>query len=613
MLVVTRPQTILSILLLTFCALLSASAAEKPWVEVHSPHFRVLSDGSERDARRVAREFEQMRAVLSGQFLNLRLESGAPLLVLAPRDEESMKALAPLMWKRKGAKPAGFFQHGWEKQYAVVQLDQDTPGAYQVVYHEYTHSLLHLNFRWLPIWLDEGLAEFYGNTRFEKDRIYVGAPTVRFSVLRNGSLFPLDKLLLANGSSPYYHDEDKVQMFYAESWALVHYLTFGPGMEHGVRMNQFYHLLQQGMDQKKAFEQVFGDTKELQNNLDQYVHKFAMQAYVIANPPQIDSDRFATRNLTVAESETELGAYHLWSHDLAHARPLLEAALTADPKLGVAHENIGFLDFADGKDADAVREFTEAYALDNNLYLSLFYKTMLSPMVQSSTPGDTAGFEDALSKTLSLNSNFAPAYIQLACLYAGQGKLSNALGLVRRAEELEPSRAGYYLLDGQIQLRLGQSAQAAAIAKYVADRWFGPDHNEAVDLWNDVPVADRPAGEELKAVTPPGTQVSVGHLLSTNCSEKDHSLEVVLDHDGQALKFHSTASFIAGFSDTVWFGADHFQLCRHLEGMRAILYFKPSSNSAYAGDIAELELRESLPPPQAPATSNQSDPPKAKP
>jgi hypothetical protein len=138
MLVVTRPQTILSILLLTFCTFVSASAAEKPWVEVRSPHFRVLSDGSERDARRVAREFEQMRAVLSGQFLNLRLESGAPLLVLAPRDEESMKALAPLMWKRKGAKPAGFFQHGWEKQYAVVQLDQDTPGAYQVVYHEYT-------------------------------------------------------------------------------------------------------------------------------------------------------------------------------------------------------------------------------------------------------------------------------------------------------------------------------------------------------------------------------------------------------------------------------------------------------------------------------------------
>src|SRR5438105_1768351 len=37
------------------------SAAEKGWGEVRSPHFRVLSDGSESAARAVARQFEQMR------------------------------------------------------------------------------------------------------------------------------------------------------------------------------------------------------------------------------------------------------------------------------------------------------------------------------------------------------------------------------------------------------------------------------------------------------------------------------------------------------------------------------------------------------------------------
>jgi hypothetical protein len=42
-----------------------AAAGEKPWIEVDRPHFRVLSDGSDRDARRVARKFEQMRAVLA--------------------------------------------------------------------------------------------------------------------------------------------------------------------------------------------------------------------------------------------------------------------------------------------------------------------------------------------------------------------------------------------------------------------------------------------------------------------------------------------------------------------------------------------------------------------
>lgn len=84
-------------------------AGEKPWIEVESAHFRVLSNGSDRDARRVAHEFEQMRAVLADHFPNFRLESGAPVLILAARDENTAKKLAPQLWKVKGAKPAGYF------------------------------------------------------------------------------------------------------------------------------------------------------------------------------------------------------------------------------------------------------------------------------------------------------------------------------------------------------------------------------------------------------------------------------------------------------------------------------------------------------------------------
>jgi hypothetical protein len=62
-----------------------AGAKQKPWTEVRSPHFRVLTDGSVGEARRVANEFEQMRAVFVAEFPTLRLETGAPLLIFAPR------------------------------------------------------------------------------------------------------------------------------------------------------------------------------------------------------------------------------------------------------------------------------------------------------------------------------------------------------------------------------------------------------------------------------------------------------------------------------------------------------------------------------------------------
>jgi hypothetical protein len=229
-----------------------ASAHQKPWIEVRSPHFRVLTNGSQNDGRHLAKEFEQMRYVFADRYPDFRLEGGAPLVIFAALDEPTAKSLEPAIWKSSGAKPAGVFHHGWEKQYALVRLD-GADGAREVVYHEYTHTILQLNFHWLPVWLDEGLANFYGYTRFQEHKIYVGAPPARYGMPR-GSLIPVETLISVNQGSGYYRDEDKVYQFYAESWALVHFLMFAPGMERGKRLNQFCALLQQGVEQKKAFQ-----------------------------------------------------------------------------------------------------------------------------------------------------------------------------------------------------------------------------------------------------------------------------------------------------------------------------------------------------------------------
>jgi Tfp pilus assembly protein PilF len=571
-----------------------AVAGEKPWIEVDSPHFRVLSDGSDRDARRVAREFEQMRTVLADQFPRYRLESGAPLLIFAARDENTAKKLAPQLWKVRGAKPAGYFHHGWEKQFAMVRLDAVAPGAYQVVYHEYVHTVLHTNFRWLPVWLDEGLAEFYGNTRFEKNNIYIGSPTIRYRYLVGKPLVPIDTLLAVNQRSPYYRDEDKVQMFYAESWALVHFLMFGPGMLNTGKLDQFNNLIQQGMEQEKAFHQVFGNSAELEKNLDQYVHRFTITTVVVKSPPKIDEKDFPVRTLSIAETESQLGSYHLWSHDLVEARPLIEQAVKDDPQLGLAHENMGFLDFAEGKDEEAAREFAQAYVLDGSLYLSLFYKTMLSPIARSDMPGDQTRFHDDLLKTLDLNQQFAPSYVELALLSIRQGKYFEALGVARRAEQLEPARAGYHLLSGRVLLRLGHGSEASTVARYVAERWFGPDHDEAVALWNDIPEAQRSSGEPLSEEAPKETQTTEGKVRSTTCVDKDHSFDLLLDRGNQVLTFHSKAGFTSGYSDTIWYGADHFTLCHHLEGLHAVVRYRSPADHSYAGDLAELELRQEL-------------------
>jgi hypothetical protein len=347
---------------------------------------------------------------------------------------------------------------------------------------------------------------------------------------------------------------------------------------------------------------VFGDAKDLDTKLSQYVQQFALPTWFVKNPPQTDEKTFTLRTLAQAETKAELGGFHLWAHDLNDAKPLLEEALKGDPKLPLAHENMAFVDFVEGKDEDAAHEFTQAYELDSKQYLSLFYRTMLSPISQSDVPADQGAFRNALLNTIHLNQGFAPAYVELARLAVRQGNPTVALAVARRAEQLEPSRAGYHLLSGQILLRLGRGPEAAASAKFVADRWFGPDHDEAVELWNNVPLADRPAGDPPSVVIPPGIQTMSGLLKSASCGEKGLTFDV--DHDGQKLIFRTVAGgWIGGYSDTLWYGGDHFSFCHHTEGLRAVVRFKPSSDQTYAGDLTEIELREDLPPslPQAAA------------
>jgi tetratricopeptide (TPR) repeat protein len=231
------------------------------------------------------------------------------------------------------------------------------------VYHEYTHFIEHLNEHYLPLWLDEGTAEFYAYTRFQSRRIYVGAPTERYRTLRGRTPIPIETFIDLGPRSPYYLDSKQNQLYYAEAWALVHYLNYGEGMENGKRLDHFVNLLQEGMRQKDAFRQIFGDFKKVDKALGSYMMQPTFASTVLKDSPQIDQQSFLTRVMSISETEAELGGFHVWTHDLPEAQELLDQALKDDPKLALAHQEMAFLNFAQGRDSQAEAEFTQAYSL----------------------------------------------------------------------------------------------------------------------------------------------------------------------------------------------------------------------------------------------------------
>ena len=175
------------------------------WVEVQSPNFTVICNSGDKEARKVADQFEQFREVLHNTFPKLRLDLGKPLIIFAVKDENSLRLLLPSYWEIKGhAHPSGIYVPGEERHFVAVRTNLEGDNPYEVVYHEYTHAIMNLNFQGLPIWLGEGLAEFYGNTAIHDKDVEVGKPSrYHLEALQQNRLIPIDVLLTADAHSPY--------------------------------------------------------------------------------------------------------------------------------------------------------------------------------------------------------------------------------------------------------------------------------------------------------------------------------------------------------------------------------------------------------------------------
>lgn len=567
-------------------------AKDRTWTEIKSPHFRLITDGDADKAVRVLRQFELMRAAFETMFPHFKLDAPAPLLILAPKDESTTKDLLPQLWAYPGPKPAALYRHGWERQYALVRLDtiESDSTAYHNIYHEYVHSLLHINFHWLPPWLDEGLAEFYGYTAFDQEKMYIGAPPdlARFRFLISKSPIPIQEFI----TSPLvYQDAEKTQLSYMQAWALTHFLSFGAGMDNGQRLVRFFNELQSGMEEKKAFLETIGNFADVQGQYDKYIHQSRFDVRAFAIPQQLNPKSFQTRKMSLGETEAELAAWYIHFHQWDKMREATEAALANAPNLSLAHEDKGFLLFNEGHDDEALKEFTTATQLDDKNYIALFAQTMISPASMSNVAQDQQRMSDELNRVVALKPGFAPAYVELAKEAVRKEQLNTALALSRRAEELEPFRSGYHVLSGRILLLMNRPSEAAAKAEYVAQRWVGSDRDEAMELWNRIPDADRHVEPPTPAISSDKWQTAEGKVQSVTCDGR--AFAITLDVDGKNETF-KTNGFPVGFSDTLWVGADHFSPCFHVQGLRVMVRYRPPKDNSYAGDLVYGGFRDDL-------------------
>ena len=245
-----------------------------------------------------------MRSVFHTLFPRIQIDNLSSINVLAIKDEKDFRALEPAAYLAKGQlKLGGLFLRGMDKNYVLMRLDAEGEHPYAVVYHEYTHLLLS-KADWIPLWLNEGLAEFYQNTDIREKDVDVGQPSPEnLELLRSNRLLPLSMLFTVDHTSPYYHEENKGSIFYGESWALTHYLELNDYRNKTQRLADYAQLLGQNVDAVTAATRAFGDLKQLQSALEGYIRQGSFQYLKMASVPDVDAAAFHAEALTPAQAD----------------------------------------------------------------------------------------------------------------------------------------------------------------------------------------------------------------------------------------------------------------------------------------------------------------------
>jgi len=448
----------------------TASAADA-WIQVKTDHFTVVSNASERRARNVGWQFEQVRAAIAKGWPWARVELNRPVFVIAVKDEDSMRAMAPEFWQQRGGtRPGSVFATGSDRHYVLLRADIEEEGQgmnpYSQAYWSYSALVLEASFnRGLPLWLTNGLASVLSNTVVGDKEIVFGKPLPW--LVERAQTSPhvsLAELFAVDRQSPYYRQGVTRERFDAQCWALVQFMLFGEKAAVGRRLNQLSAMLQNGVASDAAVREVYGSLDALDQAYSLYLH----QGVFTYGRLQVASDTSALKapveKLSLAESDADRAAFHASMGRAVEARALLAEARRADPSLAIPDEVEGMLLDREQKSDEARQVFAKAVAAGSKNYYVYYRLASLAsgPGMTVESMTTLAGHLDQATK---LNPSFGPAFGYLASVELQLNHGDRAVDAAQHAITLEPGNASSRMILANAFVRLSRRDEALKAAQ----------------------------------------------------------------------------------------------------------------------------------------------------
>ncbi|HJZ79703.1 MAG TPA: tetratricopeptide repeat protein, partial [Pyrinomonadaceae bacterium] len=368
------------------------------------------------------------------------------------------------------------------------KASEDQP--FRTIFHEYVHSLIENTMgAAVPLWFNEGLAEYYSTFDVkEGDRRVILGDLIANHVLylRENKLLPLRTLFTVDYKSPYYNEGNKMNIFYAESWMLMHYLLQGEEHKRRPQLARFVDLQRANVSIADAFQQAFQTTVEsLEKDFKSYIQGSKYMATGITFEKKLDFDsEMQGAPLTDAEAQAYLGDLLMHTHRLTDAETYLQKALSLTPDLPKAQASLGMLRVHQGRLEDARKYLEKAVAENSQNYQTHYYYALALSGLESSHyqfvssfPPDTAVTMRAeLKKAIALKPDFPESYALLGFVNVVRNEeLDETIELLKHALNFSRANQRILFMLAQIYIRKERFAEARQLLDPIAQNSPNPD------------------------------------------------------------------------------------------------------------------------------------------
>jgi len=449
-----------------------ATTRVEGWIEARTPHLTVYTDAGPQRGAEIAVRLERFRTVFGRLAPGFELRSPAPTRILAFADYDPWKTVRD----GGGVRVLGQFLSGPDGSFITLAADPEEGDALGVIQHEFVHELVRHNFPRVPLWFNEGLAEYYRTFDVEEGRAILGRPPEdRLRWLDRHAELKLSEVVSRTSDDLPRHGAAGAGRLYAVSWALVHYLLSGDG-ERLDATAAWLAQLAQGVEPLEAFEEAFGvRVTQLERELTAYVRR---GEYPVASFPADDLPvRAEVWTVPVARVHAHLGDLLTRLGRVQEARSHFLDTLEREPGLPEALSGLAFLEDLAGSFGEAAVLHGEAVAAQpaSALIWLRYGRHLLERRDQAPSRQEAndlaAAARAALARAVELDPGFAEAQAVLGQAYLfGDADPEDGIPHLVRALEALPLRMDLVFHLIQLHIKAEDFPRARARIEHLR-RW----------------------------------------------------------------------------------------------------------------------------------------------